>query len=100
MRSDDAGISWMVLTWPGEKAFSAMIVVDPRNERRLWLSSMQGVVESADAGVTWRPAGDGLPAAAVNWIAIDAAGLVLHAGLENGGVWELPVGARQRPARR
>src|SRR3954468_20153015 len=48
-RSDDGGTTWTALHWPGEHDFSPPIVIDPLNERSLWI----GNAHSSDGGATW-----------------------------------------------
>jgi photosystem II stability/assembly factor-like uncharacterized protein len=101
-RSDDGGTSWTRLSRPQENGRVSTLVVDPRDDRSLWVFAMDVapfVQHSSDGGVTWASAGGNLPRPAVDAV-IDREGLVMHAAVPGNGVWDAPLTIRRRAATR
>lgn len=62
-RSDDCGETWLQIVADGqfpEKTFFRSISVDPRDGRKILLSTSCGLYRSEDGGCTWTPSGAGL----------------------------------------
>jgi photosystem II stability/assembly factor-like uncharacterized protein len=91
--SEDAGRSWIRLRHPAELDSAVRVAVDPHDENRLFIATAGAVLRSTDRAVTWAKLGDGLPPLPPSAMVIDAAGLYLHVGLQNGAVWDLPLRA-------
>lgn len=95
LRSADRGASWqpMPATRPGQDAQAGdvtALAVDPTNADHLWAGLADGVLESADGGRTWRPAGlEGQP---VRWLQAGLPGgaaPALYAGVTEAGIYRL-----------
>jgi photosystem II stability/assembly factor-like uncharacterized protein len=57
-RSDDAGVSWTMLTLPDELSGVLALATDPHDAQSLWITEGTGrVLHSEDAGATWADAG-------------------------------------------
>lgn len=94
-RSDDGGKTWSVSAAAPSASVQALLI-DPRNPSILYagaspavafeLGGTGGVFVSADGGQTWQAVGNGLSAASVMSLAMDALGETLHAGIFGGGV--------------
>jgi len=85
------------LTWrrAGFASSVTTIAVDPVDPRILYVSGdSPGLYRSANGGLTWAPvpldSNGGLSTARITRLAIDSAGLVLHAATDS-GVWELEL---------
>lgn len=96
-KSTDAGNSWRVINlefatgpFPHPGSFSG-IVVDPRRPDSLYLGTDgAGVYRSIDGGETWIPFREGLADLGVQVLAIDATGMLLHAGTPS-GVFDIEI---------
>ncbi|MGE5278105.1 MAG: WD40/YVTN/BNR-like repeat-containing protein [Acidobacteriota bacterium] len=104
-RSDDGGKTWTVSAVAPSASVQALLF-DPTNSSILYagaspavafeLGGTGGVFASADGGQTWQPVGNGMSAASVTSLAIDASGAVLHAGIFGGGVADYSFAAPGR----
>lgn len=92
-RSDDAGITWTLLRWPGEHDSSAPLTVDPRDDRSVWI----GFRHSTDGGVTWATESTNTPYSVLS-VAFDRNGDVLYALTSDYAVWQATVRAVRRRA--
>jgi photosystem II stability/assembly factor-like uncharacterized protein len=94
-RSDDNGATWTVSTVAASASVQALMF-DPSSPSILYagaspavafeLGGTGGVFVSRDGGQTWEAVGDGLSAASVTSLTLDASGEALHAGIFGGGV--------------
>ena len=100
-RSEDFGVTWKTrLSHPAEADLGAQVLVDPRDDRDVFLlSPARGVLRSTDGGATWKSINAGLPGTTINTGIIDAPGLFLRVALQNGGVWQMPLPPRGRAVR-
>ena len=74
-RSDDGGTTWVPLHRPGEQFGGGRLLVDPRDDRSVWI----GLEHSADGGTTWTDESGNLPAEkGTRNFAIDASGAELY----------------------
>ena len=79
------------LTWTKE-AFREVtaVVIDPRNPSNVYAATVgDGFIRSSDGGRTWLPLNTGwtFPVASVSALAIDPTGTRLHAGTEDGEIF-------------
>jgi photosystem II stability/assembly factor-like uncharacterized protein len=81
--STDAGDHWQRL---GGSMPVRSLVVDPKQPERLFLGTDEGLFQSLDGGATWGRL-DSVPADRVLGLAMDPAGRVLYAAVNNHGVY-------------
>jgi hypothetical protein len=67
------------------------LVVDPKDSRRVYLATDQGVWRSVAAGVSWSTFSNGLPNVIVGDLILHAASRTLRAGTRSRGAWELSL---------
>lgn len=64
VKSIDAGLTWFP-TGLGERGIVHDILLDPRDPSALLVGAFDGVFFSDDGGLTWNPAGAGLPSGSI-----------------------------------
>ncbi|HEY8183224.1 MAG TPA: hypothetical protein VII32_13370 [Thermoanaerobaculia bacterium] len=99
-RSEDFGVTWTRFSHPAENDLRAQVLVNPRDERDVFIvSPTRGALRSTDGGATWKSINAGLPSTAINTAIVDSAGLFFRVALQNGGVWQMPLPPRGRAVR-
>lgn len=91
----DGAATWVAAT--GRDVAGRALLADPRSPEVLYAATAtHGVLRSPDGGVTWAPAGEGLPAVAVTRL-VFAGDRTLVAATAGAGAWklELPSEARR-----
>lgn len=91
IRTTDRGLTWHDVTGDFPDQPANTFVVDPDRPGDWYLGSDLGVFASTDEGVTWSPAGTGLPNAVVTDLEIKRVRRKLVAGTFGRGVWELDL---------
>ena len=88
-RSDDRGATWHRLPLPRADSVRP-IVVDPRNERSVWVAIGTSILHSTDGGATWQNVDTPfLLTTGATSMVFDPTGHVLHVLFPEHGVWEL-----------
>jgi photosystem II stability/assembly factor-like uncharacterized protein len=90
LRSTDAGSTWTSTTLPARNSCVSKVIADPVRPGHLYAGWWGGgVMRSRDGGDTWEQAGNGIVGNVAN-LAIDPAGLFLHAATSR-GVFDLEL---------
>jgi photosystem II stability/assembly factor-like uncharacterized protein len=90
-RSTDSGRSWHDIGFGLPDIPVNAIVLDPEEERHIFVGTDIGVFASLDGGATWFPYGTGLPRAPVVDLGIHFARRVLRAATHGRSMWEVPL---------
>ncbi|MEN3026585.1 MAG: hypothetical protein ABDH31_02610 [Chlorobiota bacterium] len=90
-RSTDGGQSWHDISSGLPDIPVNAIVIDPLNERHIFVGTDIGVFASLDGGATWFPYGVGLPRSPVVDLAIHHRRRVLRAATHGRSMWEIPL---------
>jgi photosystem II stability/assembly factor-like uncharacterized protein len=90
-RSTDAGKTWVDRSANLPDIAVNAIVVDPKDSKRIYLATDQGVWRSTNAGVSWSAFSNGLPNVIVGDLILHAGGRRLLAGTRSRGAWELSL---------
>jgi photosystem II stability/assembly factor-like uncharacterized protein len=94
LRSTDAGRTWTSTTLPSRNSCVSKVVADPVRPGHLYAGWWGGgVMRSRDGGTTWEQAGNGV-LGNVAGLAIDPAGLFLHAATSR-GIFDLELAEPQ-----
>ncbi len=71
------------------------IVIDPKNHRRIFAATDNGVYQSKNSGTKWTDFSNGLPNAVVGDMILHERRRVLRIGTHNRGAWEVDIQARR-----
>ncbi len=88
LKSTDGGNTWQLLFRPADmRAYEPhLLALDPTQPGTLYVGSDAGVLESTDAGATWRIISPGIPTPEVTSITVDPRNPgSAYAGLDHGG---------------
>jgi len=95
-KSIDVGATWQRVSALIDPPVAITgLVIDPMNSRTLYAATLgQGVLKSADGGISWAPMNIGLSNPSVFTLAIDPInGRTLYAGISRGGVFDFEIGS-------
>jgi photosystem II stability/assembly factor-like uncharacterized protein len=100
-RTTNGGGAWQLVNHDDfASAYTWALAVDPTDWHRLYLANSQGMFVSTDAGVTFSPAGVGLPGLAMHAVAAGGDGTLVasplysgvYASFDGGATWRAGVG--------
>jgi photosystem II stability/assembly factor-like uncharacterized protein len=67
------------------------IVVDPKDQQRVFAATDHGVYQTKDAGGKWSDFGNGLPNAVIGDMILHERRRLLRVGTRSRGVWEVNI---------
>jgi photosystem II stability/assembly factor-like uncharacterized protein len=67
------------------------IVIDPKNQRRIFAATDHGVYQSKNSGTKWTDFSNGLPNAVVGDMILHERRRILRVGTHNRGAWEVDI---------
>ena len=91
-RSPTAGTTWTNISGNLPDVPFQDVLVDPRDPDVLYAGGDIGVYVTDDGGATWQIFGQGLPAARVDDMELQARTGVLRVATHGRGMWEVPTG--------
>jgi photosystem II stability/assembly factor-like uncharacterized protein len=90
-RSKDKGKTWTNQTGNIPDIPVNAIVIDPKDDQRLFAATDHGVYQSRDAGASWTDFSNGLPNAVVGDMIFHERQRILRVGTHNRGAWEVNI---------
>ena len=90
-RSPDGGTNWEDCTGNMPVIPVNAIVVDPKNQERVFAATDHGVYQTQDAGKTWSDFSNGLPNAVVGDMIFHERRRLLRVGTRSRGAWEVNI---------
>ena len=90
-RSTNGGSTWSDRTGNLPDIPVNAIVVDPKNDQRIFAATDNGVYQSQNAGTKWSDFSNGLPNAVVGDMIFHERRRILRVGTHNRGAWEVNV---------
>jgi len=90
-RSTNGGKTWGDRTGNLPDIPVNAIVIDPKNQRRIFAATDHGVYQSKNSGKKWTDFSNGLPNAVVGDMILHERRRVLRVGTHNRGAWEVDI---------
>jgi photosystem II stability/assembly factor-like uncharacterized protein len=90
-RSTNGGKTWGDRTGNLPDIPVNAIVIDPKNQRRIFAATDHGVYQSKNSGTKWTDFSNGLPNAVVGDMILHERRRVLRVGTHNRGAWEVDI---------